>query len=131
MKNVILSAILVFLLTSCSSTIKLPVSSVTPAAEITAKVKKDKSNNSIISVSAKNLAGAERLSPPKQTYVVWIQTTDHGIKNIGQLTGKRDKSSSLETLTSFDPIEIIITAEDQGSVSFPTGTEITRITLSK
>ncbi len=131
MKTVIISAILVFLLTSCNSTTKFPVSSVTPAAVITAKVKKDKSNNSAISITAKNLASAERLSPPKSIYVVWITTSDNGVKNIGQLKGKNEKSATLETLTSFDPIEIIITAEDNGSVSYPAGIEISRSAVKK
>ncbi len=129
MKNVIISAILMFLLTSCGSTTKFPVSSVVPAAEITAKVKKDKSNNYVISVTAKNLADAERLSPPKKTYVVWIQTRNKGMVNIGQLVGKSTKSSTLETLSSFKPEEIVVTAEDEGNVSYPSGIEISRSTV--
>lgn len=120
-----------FLITSCASTTKFPVSSVTPAAVITAKVKKDKSNNSTIFVTAKNLASAERLSPPKKTYVVWIQTKDKGMINIGQLVGKSNKSSTLQTLTSFDPLEIIISAEDEGNVSYPAGIEISRTAIKK
>ncbi len=131
MKTVIISSLLMFLLTSCSSTTNFPVSSVTPAAVITANVKQDKSNNFTITVTAKNLAGAERLSPPKKTYVVWIETRDNGVKNIGQLTGKNDKTATLETLTSFEPLEIIITAEDEGTVSYPTGIEISRTAVKK
>lgn len=131
MKNVIISAILMFLITSCASTTKFPISPVTPGATITAEVKKDKSNNYLISVTAKNLAGAERLSPPRKTYVVWIQSRNNGTKNIGQLMGKNDKSSTLETLSSFEPNEIIITAEDEGSVSYPSGIEITRANVRK
>lgn len=115
-----------FLLTSCTSTTKFPVSSVTPEADISATVKKDKSNNYAISVTAKNLASAERLSPPKKTYIVWIETRDNGVKNIGQLKGKRDKDAKLETVSSFDPLEIIITAENESDISYPTGIEISR-----
>lgn len=126
MKNVFTSVVLMFLLTSCTSTTKFPVSSVTPAADISATVKKDKSNNYAISVTAKNLASAERLSPPKKTYIVWIETRDNGVKNIGQLKGKRDKDAKLETVSSFDPLEIIITAENESDISYPTGIEISR-----
>lgn len=126
MKNVIISAILMFLLTSCSSTITFPVSTITPAASITAKVKKEKNNNYEITVKAKNLASAERLTPPKRTYVVWAQTRDAGMKNIGRLIGKSDKSATLTTISSFEPTEIVITAEDEGNVSYPAGIEIAR-----
>lgn len=131
MKNLIISAVLMFIITSCSTTTKFPVSSVVPAAVISAKIKQDKSNNFTISVTAKNLAAAERLSPPKKTYVVWIETRDNGVKNIGQLKGKNDKSVTLETLTSFDPMEIIVTAEDEGSISYPSGIEISRTNVKK
>ena len=132
MKNVIFSAVFMFLLASCTTkTTEFPVSTVTPAAVISATVKQDKSNNFKISVTAKHMASAERLSPPKNTYVVWIETKDNGVMNIGQLKGKNDKTISLETLTPFDPIVIIITAEDEGDVSFPSGIEISRSTVVK
>lgn len=131
MKNLIISAVLMFIITSCSTTTKFPVSSVTPAAVISAKIKQDKSNNFLISVTAKNLAAAERLSPPKKTYVVWIETRDNGVKNIGQLKGKNNKSVTLETLTSFHPMEIIVTAEDEGNISYPSGIEISRTNVKK
>jgi hypothetical protein len=130
-KNVILSLALMFLVASCTSTTIFPVSSVTPAAEISVNVKQDKSNNSVISISAKHLASAERLTPPKNTYVVWITTSDNGVQNIGQLKGKKDKTATLETLTSFTPVEIFITAENEGSISYPSGIEISRTTIKK
>lgn len=132
MKNLIISAVLMFLIASCSTkTTKFPVSTVTPAAVISATVKQDKSNNFTISVTAKHLASAERLSPPMNTYVVWIETRDNGMKNIGQLNGKNDKTATLETLTPFDPTVIIITAENEGNVSYPSGVEISRSIVVK
>lgn len=130
-KNAILSFILMFLVASCTSTTKFPVSSITPAAEITANVKHDKNNNTLITVTANHLAGAERLSPPKKTYVVWITTSDKGVNNIGQLNSKNSKKATLEALTSFKPLEIFITAEDEGNISYPAGNEISRATLKK
>jgi len=123
--------VLLFLVASCTSTTKFPVSDVTPAAEITVNVKQDKSNNSVISVTANHLASAERLSPPKNIYVVWITTSDNGVKNIGQLISKNDKTATLETLTSFNPVEVFITAEDEGDVSYPSGIEISRTAIKK
>lgn len=117
---------LIIVLSSCSSTAKFPVSSVTPAAEIVAKMKEDKNNNSVVEVTAKNLASADRLNPPKNNYVVWIVTDDNGIKNIGQLMNKNGNKSVLETTTPFKVKEIFITAEDQGNISFPGGVEISR-----
>ncbi|MBK7174448.1 MAG: hypothetical protein IPH84_14725 [Bacteroidales bacterium] len=129
MKNVLMGVALLFLLTSCGSTINFPISSVIPSAVITAKVKQDKSNNYSIFVKAENLASADRLSPPKAVYIVWIATSSNGIKNIGQLKSKNAKTATLETVSSFGPTEIIITAENQSDISYPSGTEISRVAV--
>lgn len=127
MKSVFFVA-LVALLTSCGSTVKFPISSVTPAAEISAKMKQDDNKNKIIEVNAKNMASAERLNPPMKNYVVWILTdTDRNV-NIGQLLNKNGKKSYLKTSTPFNVREIFITAEEKGDVTYPSGIEISRTT---
>jgi hypothetical protein len=128
-KSLILSFVLAVLMTSCATTAKFPISSVTPAAEITAKLKKDKQDNFEITITAKYMADPERLMPPKRTYVVWIATRKSGIKNIGQLNNKNAQKSTLEALSAFEPEEIFITAEEEGDISYPSGTEISRIKL--
>jgi hypothetical protein len=130
MKNVMIAAVLMFLIASCTTkTTKFPVSTVTPAAIISASIKQDKSNNFTISVTAEHLASAERLTPPKKTYVVWIETKDKVMMNIGQLKAKNDKKATLETLTPFEPAVIIISAEDEGTVSHLSGIEISRTNI--
>jgi hypothetical protein len=119
------------LLTSCASVAKFPVSRITPAAEITAKKKQDKNNNFVINVIANYLASAERLDPPKSNYIVWIVTENNGTKNIGQLTNKNGKKSFLKTSTPFNIKEIFITAEEQGNISYPSGSEISRTIFNK
>lgn len=57
------------LITSCGTSVKFPVSSTVPAADITAKKKQDKNKNYVVKVTAKNLAKASRLNPPKKTIV--------------------------------------------------------------
>ena len=126
MKKVMFSIALAFVMVACGTTVKLPVSNVVPAAVITAKKKTDKNNNIEISVSASNLASPERLSPSRKIYVVWITTKESGIKNIGQLENKNAKKASLTTVSSFEPVEIFITAKDDGNATYPTGTEISR-----
>ncbi len=116
----------VIILTSCSTTTKFPVSSVTPAAVITAVKKTDKNNNFKINVKAKHLSSPDRISPPKNVFVVWAVTSDNGIKNLGQLTNKNAKTANLKATTAFTVLQIFITAEDQGNVSYPEGVEISR-----
>lgn len=129
MKNIALILVLSVLMAACASTAKFPVSNITPAGTIIAKMKKDRNKNYVISITADHLASAERLSPPKKTYVIWITTKDNSVKNIGQLKNKNAKKSVLETLSSFEPVEIFITAEDEGNISSPRGLEISRTTF--
>ena len=126
-KTTILSLVIMLLITSCVTVRKFPVSATAPAADITATVKMDKQKNYIIKVTANYLASVERLSPPKRTYVVWIVTKDNGVKNIGLLNSKNAQKIKFETLSSFEPYEIFISAEDDGSVSYPSGIEISRV----
>lgn len=121
----------VALMTSCASTAKFPISSSVPAADITAKKKQDKHKNYVIEVTARNLAEASRLNPPKSNYSVWVITSDNVTKNVGQLTNKNAKKATLKTTTPFDVKEIFITAEEQGNLNYPAGTEISRTTFNK
>ena len=116
-------------LASCSSTVKFPVSNVVPAAEISASKTEDKNGNMKISLKAEYLASPERLTPARKTYVVWIYAPHVGIINLGHLSVKNGKSTSFETIIPYKVSEIIITAEDEGNVTYPTGTEISRATF--
>lgn len=118
--------VILFLVTSCTTTVKFPVSNLVPAAEISATKKKDKNNNYDIKVTTRYLANPNRLNPPKNFYVVWIVTDNNQIKNIGQLIQKGSKKVVLTTTTPFAVKEIFITAEDRGDVTYPGNTEITR-----
>jgi len=118
-------------ITSCASTAKFPVSSTVPAADITARKKQDKHNNYTIELTARNLAEASRLNPPKNNYNVWIVAENGMTKNIGQLTNKNSKKAVLKTVTPFNVREIFITAETQGDLAYPAGIEISRTMFSK
>ena len=128
MKSILLS-VLILLMASCATVVKFPVSSVEPAADIKAKIKNDKQNNYVIEVTANYLASAERLSPPKKMYIVWIVTKENGVSNIGQMKIENAQIAKVKTLTSFEPKEIFITAEDEGNVTYPSGIEISRAVL--
>ena len=131
MKKILLSVITVFLMTSCVTVAKFPVSDVAPTANIVAKIKKDKQNNFEIAIITNYLSSAERLSPPKKIYVIWIKTKENGLSNAGQLKIENGKKNTLKTLTSFEPLEILITAENEGNVTFPSGIEISRVVLER
>ncbi|MEP6725389.1 MAG: hypothetical protein ABJC98_06225 [Bacteroidota bacterium] len=121
---IVAAAMMLFLFSSCSRKISFQTSTVVPAAEGTVKVKKDKNDNYRISVSISNLAEPNRLQPAKHTYVVWMDTDNNRIKNIGQINSSTGFLSSklkasFETVSSFKPIKIFITAEDDAAIQYP------------
>lgn len=126
--NIFLGSLLFLFATSCATTGKFPVSEVIPAAEIDLKVKEDKNENFKININAKHIASPERLNPPANYYVVWVDTYD-GYKNVGQLKSKNAKKAELQTLSPFQFHEILITAETNGDASYPEGVIISRTTF--
>ena len=111
-------------LASCGTTMKFSVSSVVPAAEGKVVVKTDRNNNHTVAVKVGRLAVPGRLTPPYEEYVVWMETREHAIRNIGRLKSKsgtftNSLNASLKTVTSFEPRSFFITAEHDGNTQVP------------
>lgn len=87
---------------SCATTAKFPVSSVVPAAEITAKKKTDDNKNNTLEITARNLASPDRLIPAGTNYSVWVVSKGQGTKNVGQLLVSNGDKATFKTTTAFD-----------------------------
>jgi hypothetical protein len=111
---------------SCATTAKFPVSSVVPAAEITAKKKTDDNKNNTLEITARNLASPDRLVPAGSNYSIWVVSKGQGTKNVGQLLVKNGNKATFKTTTAFDFDEVFITVENQSDLTYPTGIEISR-----
>ncbi|MEO8583608.1 MAG: hypothetical protein ABI415_07415 [Flavitalea sp.] len=121
-----LTSLTILLFCSCAHKITFQQSSVVPAAQGTVKIKKDKNDNYSIVVNVEHLAGPERLTPAAATYIVWVETSDHQNKNIGQLKSSSNWLSktlkgSLQSTTPFHPLRVFMTAENDAAISFPSG----------
>lgn len=115
---------LVCLLSACSRKMNFTRSVVVPAAQGDVKIKKDRNNNYAIHVSVFHLAQPGKLQPPKETYVVWMETKEDGIKNIGQLKSSsgflsKTLKASLSAISSFKPRRFFVTAEESGDIQHP------------
>ena len=125
---IVTAAIALFFFSSCARKISFQTSSVVPAARGDVKVKKDNNNNYSIQVSLNNLAEPKRLEPSKNTYVVWMETSDNVTKNIGQINSStgflsNKLKASFETVSSTKPTKIFLTAEDDAGIQYP-GTQV-------
>lgn len=120
----ILVASVLFLFPACSQKVTFLTSSVVPAAQGSVKVKQDNNKNYVIEVKIEDLAEVERLQLSKETYVVWMETDRGNVENLGQLNSSgsffsKQKTASLETVSSFKPMKIFVTAENGIDVRYP------------
>lgn len=125
-----------FLLGACAKKVAFNPSTTVPAATGSVKVKKDKNDNYGIELNVRNLPKPEDLQPPKRSYTVWMETRDNRALNIGSL----DVSSSLfsktrkggmETTSSFKPVRVFVTPEDEQAPTIPSAEPILSTTLFK
>ncbi|CAN5460161.1 hypothetical protein BH11BAC2_BH11BAC2_16110 [soil metagenome] len=125
-KLVAASALFLFtvLLVSCENKINFLTSAVVPAARGYVTVKTDKNKNYVINIHVSDLAESTRLSPPKQTYVVWLTGVEGTAQNIGQIQTSK-LSAALKTVSPYKPNKVFITAEDEANAQYPGKTVLT------
>ena len=111
--------LIAFWFTSCSNKAFFLQSSVLPAATGYVEVSRDKSENYVIKIDLKNFAGPERLDPANLTYVVWMVTARDAAVNIGRISTNNNLNATFETKSSFRPVKVFITAEDQENARYP------------
>jgi hypothetical protein len=126
-RNLLLGASVVLLLlslSSCAKKITFQTSSVVPAARGKVTVDKDNNKNYVVKIKINDLAEVDRLEPSRKVYVVWMETDESQIKNIGQIKSDTKFISSklkatFETVTAFKPTKIFITAEENADTQYP------------
>lgn len=112
-------AAMAFTFNSCAKKISFVTSAITPAARGNITIKTDKNKNNVITLNITFLSEPERLTPPKKTYVAWLLTKDGETQNIGQIVTSSGLKVSFQTVSSFKPKKIFITAEDDGDLVYP------------
>ncbi len=122
----VFSLVLVVILvtSSCTNKISFLTSTVVPAARGTVKIKTDSNKNHTIHIALLNLAEPERLNPAKKMYMVWMETDQGMTKNLGQITtdsGTFSKTlkANFKTVSSFTPVKIFITSENDANIQSP------------
>jgi hypothetical protein len=134
-RNIIVALVIVAMISvfsSCATKTVFLSSAIVPAAQGKITIKEDGNKNYKIKVQIVNLADSKRLTPPKNVYVVWILTDYNSSKNIGQIisssgTMSTNMKATFETVSSFRPSKIFITAEDNADTQYP-NSEVVLIT---
>lgn len=130
-RNIFLLGMLVFFFTACARKVTFLNSAVVPSAEGTVTIHQGNNNNYDIDLNVKRLAEPGRLTPPRAVYVVWMETAQSGVYNLGQLETStkglsKMLSSTLKTVTPHQPTGFFITAEDDAIGNYPGMTVVLR-----
>ena len=116
----VVSFVFLQIYTSCANSIEFENLSIVPAARGKVSVKKDKNDNYNIKLELSYLAEPDRLSPPKNFYVVWLSSDANQIPlNIGQIVGTSKLHVKFESVSSSKPKRVFVTAEDDVTTQYP------------
>lgn len=100
-----------------------------PAAQGVATLKHDKNGNLTVDLKVKHLASPQNLTPPKSTYLVWIQPTNGEVHKLGELRVNDKLEGEFKAPVPTANFQIFVTAEDGPTVTQPSGTEVLRQTV--
>jgi PBP1b-binding outer membrane lipoprotein LpoB len=125
--KIVIFMVMFAVFTSCSTTSIFPVSEVTPAAEVKAKLKKEMKNVYSLTLVAENLSSPDRLTPKRNFYVIWVVSETGGVRNVGHFSNKNAQVSEYRASFPYKPAEVFITAEDEEAGCKPNGLEISRL----
>ncbi|MGE4569498.1 MAG: hypothetical protein AB7C90_10015 [Bacteroidales bacterium] len=106
-----------------------PVSTVIPAAVSTLKTSTDKNSNNQLDFTVQHIAPADRLQPARTVFVLWAETTEAGVINLGAVSVSKKLKGSLSTVTPFTPVRVFLTAEDNAKTMVPSGQVVLNTSL--
>jgi hypothetical protein len=123
------SAVVFFSCSSCAVKSHFLTSKVVPAAQGIVQVSTDKNDNYVIKLEISNLSPSSRLTPPSLAYIVWLVGEDNSAKSLGQLNSSdnfmsKNLNATFEAVSASKPVKIVITAENDLNVQYPSFSEV-------
>ena len=102
-----------------------------PAAEGKVITDNDRNGNTGVEVQVKHMATPQSLTPPRQTYLVWVQPRGKDPELLGALRVNEDLEGSLKAATPYKDFEILITAEDSVKPDSPSSAVILKGSVAR
>lgn len=106
-------------ISACSKSVPFQSSEIVPAAEAKVMIDQDQNDNYELEINIENLAKPGSLHPPRETYVVWCETTENDLNKLGQIKINNNLKGTLKTTIPSEPLRIFITAEKRADVNYP------------
>jgi len=121
----------IFFSTALAADDRLVGTGVAPGAEGKVSSNVDRNGNIEIEVQVKHLANAEKLSPAKQAYVVWVQPRGKDPEPLGVLRVNENLEGSLKATTPYKTFDVFVTAEDKLQPEAPSSMVVMRGSVDK
>ncbi|HZU33523.1 MAG TPA: hypothetical protein VFB79_20585 [Candidatus Angelobacter sp.] len=102
-----------------------------PAAEGKVITDNDRNGNTGVEVQVKHMATPQSLTPPKQTYLVWVQPRGKDPELLGALRVNDGLEGSLKATTTYKDFDILVTAEDNMKPEMPSSMVILKGTVER
>src|SRR5579884_3901668 len=102
-----------------------------PAAEGKVITDNDRNGNTGVEVQVKHMATPQSLTPPKQTYLVWVQPRGKDPELLGALRVNDGLEGSLKATTTYKDFDILVTAEDNMKPEMPSSIVILKGTVER
>lgn len=104
----------------CASAKPMQSGAGVPASEGTVKVTEGPNGNTELSIKVKHLARPEDVVSGTSTYVVWIDPAGAEPQSVGAISLDNELEGRLDTVTSHQRFQLIVTPEQNGQVTGPT-----------
>ena len=110
---------------------KLTNTGAAPAAEGKIITDNDRNGNTGVDIQVKHMATPQSLTPPRQTYLVWVQPRGKDPELLGALRVNSDLQGSLKATTTYKDFDVIITAEDNMKPDTPSSVVVLKGTVER
>jgi hypothetical protein len=110
---------------------RLTNTGLTPAAQGKVVSSNDRNGNTEVEVQVKHVASPHSLTPPRQSYLVWVQPRGMQPQLLGALRINDDLEGSLKATTTYKDFDVLITAEDNMKPEAPSNTVILKGTVER
>jgi hypothetical protein len=114
-----------------AKTYHMTAANTVPAAVGEVNVAKEKNGNIRVDVKVKHLAKPGNLTPPANTYVVWLQQEGSQPQSQGELKVENDLDGELKTTTPLKNFNVFITAETDSQTKTPSDQVVLRATVQQ
>ena len=129
--TLLVGAVLVVATVGWAKTYHMTSMTTVPGAAGEVNVAKEKNGNIEVNVNVTHLAKPGMLTPPANSYVVWLQQEGSDPQSQGQLRIGDDLKGELKSTTTLNNFMVIITAESDSQTKTPSNQVVLRATVQQ